>query len=728
MKDPAGRFLLAALLLVLLAAPALADKAGIAEEFANKPWSLSDVMQPLTFVAADVYENEPNDVCPGESYVVGDTFHGMISAGDADWISFSCDAGTWITVGTDADGVLPSVDTVIELYEGDCTTLLTSDDDGGPGLYSLITNYTAPYTGTYHLKVRGYSGTSSGNYILMGSCTVPPPSDYEAEPNNTCPGNVYTLGDIFHGAVTPGGDLDWVAFSCNAGDLITMETAQDDALPTVDTVIELYRDDCTTFLTSDDDGGPGLYSRIDGYPAPYTGTYHLKIRGYSGTSSGSYILQGSCEPPPPPPGNDTCATATPIPRCAPFVDSGSTELANNDYTPSQEITGGCTGYYAQGGDVVYRLDLLGCESLHIEYVNAADASIYIVTDCSDPEGTCVAGADDTFTGQTEVLDFTTTQPGTYYLICDTFSAFTAGGAYQLTVDWLVCPADVPDCPRSVGFWGLQALQKGNGSTKLTQEEVTLIASCIDDRSAFFDWGMSDFTGFFDTVLPTRAMDARKQAKRQYAGLLANVCTGELGLIASNGDAIALNICTDISCSGLAATKIGDLITEVDGLLAMLEPLNIQDPAVKAQYNTIKYCVEAINDGSILGPVCTEVELRTVLDITDQDLLALLDEMTGVEAAGDVTAAALGSPRPNPFRDQAAVSYAVPARDVRVTIGVYSVTGQRIRVLVDESREAGVFQAVWDGRDEGGSLVPSGVYFYRATIGDDVMTRRVVLLR
>jgi hypothetical protein len=81
------------------------------------------------------------------------------------------------------------------------------------------------------------------------------------------------------------------------------------------------------------------------------------------------------------------------------------------------------------------------------------------------------------------------------------------------------------CPRTPGFWTQQCAQKGNGSTKFTKTQVTNIASCIDDRSSFFNWS-NDFDSFCITVNPP-TMNQRVQAKRQFATLLANFCTDQL---------------------------------------------------------------------------------------------------------------------------------------------------------------------------------------------------------
>ncbi|MBD3160598.1 MAG: S8 family serine peptidase [Candidatus Eisenbacteria bacterium] len=84
---------------------------------------------------------------------------------------------------------------------------------------------------------------------------------------------------------------------------------------------------------------------------------------------------------------------------------------------------------------------------------------------------------------------------------------------------------------------------------------------------------------------------------------------------------------------------------------------------------------------------------------------------------DRPAAAALTGAPNPFRDRARIRFSVPAAgDVR--LAVYDATGRRIRTLIDGAVAAGPNQFTWDGRDDTGRPLGSGVYFYRLD-GDGV---------
>ena len=83
--------------------------------------------------------------------------------------------------------------------------------------------------------------------------------------------------------------------------------------------------------------------------------------------------------------------------------------------------------------------------------------------------------------------------------------------------------------------------------------------------------------------------------------------------------------------------------------------------------------------------------------------------------------------PNPFNPRTNLRFALP-RAGRARLEVLDAAGRRVRVLVDEWMEAGVHQRRWDGRDERGRPVASGVYRYRLVANGGARTRGMVLIR
>jgi hypothetical protein len=93
-----------------------------------------------------------------------------------------------------------------------------------------------------------------------------------------------------------------------------------------------------------------------------------------------------------------------------------------------------------------------------------------------------------------------------------------------------------------------------------------------------------------------------------------------------------------------------------------------------------------------------------------------------------TAFELAQNYPNPFNAQTVIRYRLAARGA-VQVSVYNLAGQRLLTLVDGERPAGTHTITWDGRDEGGRVLASGVYLYRIE-GEQGFSqmRKMLLLR
>ena len=89
--------------------------------------------------------------------------------------------------------------------------------------------------------------------------------------------------------------------------------------------------------------------------------------------------------------------------------------------------------------------------------------------------------------------------------------------------------------------------------------------------------------------------------------------------------------------------------------------------------------------------------------------------------------ALGAAYPNPFNPTTTITYRLPQAS-EVTLTVYNVAGQRVAVLVDKKQETGAYSVRWNGRDTAGTLVPSGLYFYRIEAGAFRQSRKMLLLK
>ncbi|MDZ7262428.1 MAG: malectin domain-containing carbohydrate-binding protein, partial [candidate division KSB1 bacterium] len=83
--------------------------------------------------------------------------------------------------------------------------------------------------------------------------------------------------------------------------------------------------------------------------------------------------------------------------------------------------------------------------------------------------------------------------------------------------------------------------------------------------------------------------------------------------------------------------------------------------------------------------------------------------------------------PNPFNPETVIQYSLPKAGM-TRLFIYNALGQRIRMLVEAPQPAGIYQVVWDGRDENGQWVASGLYFYKLSSGDFVEVKKMLLLK
>jgi len=83
--------------------------------------------------------------------------------------------------------------------------------------------------------------------------------------------------------------------------------------------------------------------------------------------------------------------------------------------------------------------------------------------------------------------------------------------------------------------------------------------------------------------------------------------------------------------------------------------------------------------------------------------------------------------PNPFNPTTTIKFAI-ANDARVNLVVYDMLGQKVRTLIDGEQEAGYYSVRWDGTNDFGSKVSSGIYIYRLQAGNFVKTMKMNLMK
>ncbi len=100
----------------------------------------------------------------------------------------------------------------------------------------------------------------------------------------------------------------------------------------------------------------------------------------------------------------------------------------------------------------------------------------------------------------------------------------------------------------------------------------------------------------------------------------------------------------------------------------------------------------------------------------------------VEEESEVPASfSLSQNHPNPFNSKTAIEYSLP-KESQVKIAIYNILGQRVKTLVDQGKSRGHQRVFWDGKNEKGKSVSSGIYLYRMETEGFVETKKMLYLK
>ncbi len=83
--------------------------------------------------------------------------------------------------------------------------------------------------------------------------------------------------------------------------------------------------------------------------------------------------------------------------------------------------------------------------------------------------------------------------------------------------------------------------------------------------------------------------------------------------------------------------------------------------------------------------------------------------------------------PNPFNPTTEIRYAIPQAE-KVVLTIYNSLGQKVRTLVSEQQEAGLYTVKWDATNDVGAKVSSGIYMYRVTAGSFTAIKKMILMK
>lgn len=171
-----------------------------------------------------------------------------------------------------------------------------------------------------------------------------------------------------------------------------------------------------------------------------------------------------------------------------------------------------------------------------------------------------------------------------------------------------------------------------------------------------------------------------------------------------------------------SSTAGDVAANVYRLSADgIERVRVNDTPVSG--TGVHVVVDAAPGGS---PTLT-YELAEVTGEGERVLQRLTLDRGTTSAPGGAPRVSLGQNAPNPFEATTLIQFDVPRAD-HVRVAIHDSAGRLVRVLEDADLPAGRYSRLWDGRDDAGRAMPSGLYFYSAESAGQRVVRRAIRVK
>jgi O-glycosyl hydrolase len=139
----------------------------------------------------------------------------------------------------------------------------------------------------------------------------------------------------------------------------------------------------------------------------------------------------------------------------------------------------------------------------------------------------------------------------------------------------------------------------------------------------------------------------------------------------------------------------------------------------ARHMNFEFKGYGVKGGQVLLPASS---VTTLVGELDEPILVNVEERESLPETFQ-----LYQNYPNPFNPVTTLRFSIP-KTTQISLVIYNMLGQRVRTLVNHSMAAGQHQIFWDGTNDSGRQVSTGVYFYRIVAGEFIATKKCVLLR
>jgi hypothetical protein len=176
---------------------------------------------------------------------------------------------------------------------------------------------------------------------------------------------------------------------------------------------------------------------------------------------------------------------------------------------------------------------------------------------------------------------------------------------------------------------------------------------------------------------------------------------------------------DEECIG--AVVVGDTLVQINAYTTSVPPGNIElelyyggriENKKISSYN----CITSSNPNTVL----------TQLSTKDKDDAWFINLREGSEMIPEIIEFS-ASNYPNPFNPTTTIAYSLP-NDGMIELKVFNIKGQLVKTLVKGEQLAGSYETVWNGKDNNGKNVSSGIYFYKLSTEDDTIMKKMLMLK
>jgi predicted outer membrane repeat protein len=262
---------------------------------------------------------------------------------------------------------------------------------------------------------------------------------------------------------------------------------------------------------------------------------------------------------------------------------------------------------------------------------------------------------------------------------------------------------------------------GGGISLYGSSAPVNVIGCVFERNvAEYGGGVSHHQGYGSTTVTntTFALNSALQGGAiEWEGLWSDLSLNNCIFAYSiAGEAISCDVLNlEVICCNVYGNAGGDWVGCIDGWIEA--PGNISEDPLFCNPNLGEYDLAS---GSPCLPLNNDCEV----------LIGALGEgdcsPTGVEDAPSNARVELFT-FPNPFNPHLTITFVLPA-DAQGSLVVHDVSGRQVRVLMEGPFTLGTNEVVWNGQDDHGQNVASGVYFVRLMTGEHQESKKVVLLR